>query len=57
MPIAFPVIIGPIFSGIIFDRYKTYTLAFNLVELLLIISIISFIFVKMKPQKKELTNG
>ena len=57
MPIAFPVIIGPIFSGIIFDRYKTYTLAFNLVELLLIISIISFIFVRMKPQKKELSNG
>ena len=57
MPIAFPVIIGPIFSGIIFDRYKTYTLAFNLVELLLIISIISFIFVRMKPQKKELSDG
>ncbi|MEC7837436.1 MAG: MFS transporter [Chloroflexota bacterium] len=51
MPIAFPVIIGPIFSGIIFDRYKTYTLAFNLVELILIISIISFIFVKIKPKK------
>ncbi|OUW96097.1 MAG: MFS transporter [Chloroflexi bacterium] len=51
MPIAFPIIIGPIFSGIIFDRYKTYTLAFNLVELLLIISIISFIFVRIKPKK------
>ena len=51
MPIAFPVIIGPIFSGIIFDRYKTYTLAFNLVELILIISIISFIFVKIKPKE------
>ena len=51
MPIAFPIIIGPIFSGLIFDRYKTYTLAFNLVELLLIISIISFIFVRIKPKK------
>lgn len=51
MPIALPIIIGPIFSGIIFDRYKTYTLAFNLVELILIISIISFIFVKIKPNK------
>jgi len=51
MPIAIPVIVGPIFSGIIFDRYKTYTLAFNLVELLLIISIISFIFVKNKANK------
>ena len=51
IPIAFPIIIGPIFSGIIFDRYKTYTLAFNLVELLLIISIISFIFVRIKPKK------
>ena len=53
MPIALPVIIGPIFSGIIFDRYKTYTLAFNLVELILIISIISFIFVKIKPKKED----
>jgi MFS family permease len=51
MPIALPIIIGPIFSGIIFDRYKTYTLAFNLVELILIISIISFIFVRIKPNK------
>lgn len=51
MPIAIPVIVGPIFSGIIFDRYKTYTLAFNLVELILIISIISFIFVRIKPKK------
>ena len=54
MPIALPIIIGPIFSGIIFDRFQTYTLAFNLVELILIISLISFIFVKIKPIKNKI---
>ena len=56
MAIALPIIIGPIFSGIIFDRFQTYTLAFNLVELILIISLISFIFVRIKPNKIPITN-
>ena len=49
-PIAIPVIIGPIFSGIIFDQYQSYNIAFNIVELLLIIAIISFIFVRIKER-------
>jgi MFS family permease len=50
MPIAIPVIVGPIISGVIFDNYKSYNLAFNLVELLLIISIMCFIFVRIKTK-------
>jgi MFS family permease len=50
MPIAIPVILGPIISGMIFDNYKSYKLAFNLVELLLIISIMCFIFVRIKAK-------
>tara|TARA_B110000438_G_scaffold282377_1_gene309384 strand:- start:527 stop:1732 length:1206 start_codon:yes stop_codon:yes gene_type:complete len=50
MPVAIPVIVGPIISGIIFDKYKSYNLAFNLVELLLIISIMCFIFVRIKAK-------
>ena len=46
-PVAIPIIIGPIFSGIIFDNYNSYKIAFNIVELLLLISIFSFTFVKM----------
>ena len=50
MPVAIPVIVGPIISGIIFDKYKSYNLAFNLVELLLIISVMCFIFVRIKSK-------
>ena len=50
MPVAIPVIVGPIISGVIFDNYKSYNLAFNLVELLLIISIMCFIFVRIKTK-------
>ena len=46
-PVAIPIIIGPIFSGIIFDNYNSYKIAFNIVELLLLISIFSFTFVRI----------
>jgi MFS family permease len=52
-PVAIPIIIGPIFSGIIFDNYNSYKIAFNIVELLLLISIFSFTFVRVTKKQGQ----